>query len=273
MERNYILKKLNIDGILVDKIEEKDINDEHVIVIKLNRDFKSPKIKDRKNVRAYGWETRVIKCNVYDDEITPVIIKYPRYQYKDSKVTFSDSNVLCGTNQKVSLSLVKKTLKYLKRITMTYDCVSEIVHLSIQEVIDIFDKFVECPRGKLTNIICIDECHNKDQFKNKKYSVIISDFISHNILDIIVDRRIDTLTNYFNKICPKELLNVEFVIMDMWKTYKEISRKFFPNAIIAIDSFHVLQLIKTCIKDMEMEIYHRLKEGSKEKKLLKKYFL
>ena len=47
---------------------------------------------------------------------------------------------------------------------MTYDCVSEIVHLSIQEVIDIFDKFVECPRGKLTNIICIDECHNKDQF-------------------------------------------------------------------------------------------------------------
>ena len=60
------------------------------------------------------------------------------------------------------------------------------------------------------------------------------------------------MTEYFSTIPQKERLNVEFVCMDMWKPYKQIVNQFLPNATIVIDSFHVLQTIKACIKNLEM---------------------
>ena len=98
---------------------------------------------------------------------------------------------------------------------MTYKCAAELNNISTQEVLRIFDEYIKCPRGKLSKIICIDECHNKDQFGDQKYCAIISDFLSHNVIDVINDRKLETLTDYFSQIPLKERLNVEFVSMDM----------------------------------------------------------
>ena len=101
---------------------------------------------------------------------------------------------------------------------------------------------------------------------------ILSAFLSHNIVDVVNNRQLKIMTKYFSTIPQKEWLNVEFVCMDKWTPYKQIVNQFLPNATIVIDSFHVLQTIKACIKNLEMEIYYSFEEGSKERQILKKYF-
>ena len=272
MEKTQILKVLKIDENDVEEISQVFTENKQIVKIKLTRNFNKINHIDRNKIIAFGWKTRKVHTKILNEYKSIVYIKYPRFKNKITNQIISYSNVLSDYYKRMSRSLIKNVLKLLRKDTMTYKCAAELNDISTQEVLRIFDEYIECPRGKLSKIICIDECHNKDQFGEQKYCAILSDFISHNVLDVIKDRKLETLDEYFSNISLKERLNVEFVSMDMWKTYKIITRKFLPNAIISIDPFHVIYTIKRCIKDLEMSIYHKLEDGSKEKKLLKKYF-
>ena len=272
MEKTQILKILKIDENDIEELTQYFTDSKHIVKIKLKRDFSKLNNTDSSNMIGYGWKTRKVHAKILAEYKSYIYIKYPRFEIKTTNQIISYSNVLSDSYKKVSYSLINNVLKLLRKDTMTYKCAAELNDISTQEVLRIFDEFIECPRGKLSKIICIDECHNKDQFGDQKYCAIISDFLSHNVIDVINDRKLETLTDYFSQIPLKERLNVEFVSMDMWKTYKIITQKFLPNAVISIDPFHVIYTIKRCVKDLEMSIYHKLEDGSKEKKLLKKYF-
>ena len=135
--------------------------------------------------------------------------------------------------------------------------------MSDKTVERIFDRYINCPRGNLSKIICIDECHNKQQFGTEHpYCFVLSDFIKHEIIDVFKGRTKEVLKNYFINFSLIERLNVEVVIMDMWSPYRDIVKEFFPNAIISIDSFHVIQQLKFCIKRIEAQVLETLPEES-----------
>ena len=272
MEKEETLKILEIDATIVDKVWDNIVDDKHNIYIKLvqNPLFICHDKKDK--VRCFGWKTKIIRDKILTDYPTYVHIQYPRFQKIDNGEIVNYLNLIAKPGQRVSKHLIKKFLEYLRKITATYTQVAELTNISVQEVQDIFDKHVSCPRGRLPKILCLDECHNKSQFGDDKYSAILSDFLSHNIVDVVNTGQFKIMTEYFSTIPQKERLNVEFVCMDMWKPYKQIVNQFLPNATIVIDSFHVLQTIKACIKNLEMEIYYSFEEGSKERQILKKYF-
>ena len=138
--------------------------------------------------------------------------------------------------------------------------------------INIFDRYVNIPRRKLPMVLSIDECHNKNQFQ-KPYSAIFFDFLNTKIVDIIQDRKKTNLFSYFNKITKEELSNVQYVVIDMWEPYLDIAQTFFPNAPIAIDSFHVLENMSRALDLLRRRIWRRYKENtlSKEYYLLKKW--
>ncbi|WP_442879307.1 transposase [Anaerorhabdus sp.] len=48
------------------------------------------------------------------------------------------------------------------------------------------------------------------------------------------------LHHYFQKFDKIELNHVKFVSIDMYEPYKIIANSYFKNAIIGIDSFHVI---------------------------------
>jgi transposase len=69
------------------------------------------------------------------------------------------------------------------------------------------------------------------------------------------------LANQFTTLPDNEKDNVKAVVIDMWETYKDLTKRFFKHAIIAVDSFHVIRhlndsLIKIRIKVM-MKFYHQ----------------
>ena len=78
------------------------------------------------------------------------------------------------------------------------------------------------------------------------------------IIDIVEDRRLDSLIKYFSRYSHKARANVKVITIDMYSPYVSLIKKMFPNASIVIDKFHLIQLIsrslnKTRIKLMKYD--------------------
>lgn len=97
------------------------------------------------------------------------------------------------------------------------------------------------------------------------------DFEKKVILNIVESRREASLTNYFSNIPKEERMIVKYIIIDMYKTYKELAHIFFKNAIVCIDPFHVTKKVNDSLNAQRkyvMRKYSSDKE-SKECRLLK----
>ena len=90
-----------------------------------------------------------------------------------------------------------------------------------------------CPR-----ILGIDE-----HFFSRKdgYATTFCDLRSHTIFDVVLGRSEASLEQYLQQLPGKD--RVKIVCMDMASVYRAIVRKYFPNAKIVADRFHVIRLI------------------------------
>lgn len=80
-------------------------------------------------------------------------------------------------------------------------------------------------------------------------------------IDIIEDRRLNSLLSYFTYYTHKARSKVKFIVIDMYSPYVSLILKMFPNAKIIIDKFHLTQLIsrslnKTRIMAMKKDKKH-----------------
>jgi len=94
-------------------------------------------------------------------------------------------------------------------------------------------KNTPCPR-----IMGIDE-----HFFTRKagYATTICDLKGHKVYDVVLGRTETALEAYFRRLKGKE--DVQVVVMDLSRTYRNIMEKHFPNAAIVSDRFHVIRLV------------------------------
>jgi transposase len=98
-----------------------------------------------------------------------------------------------------------------------------------------------CPR-----VLGIDE----HSFSRKTgYATTFCDLSKHRVFDVVKGRSAAELHDYLMSLPGREKVRV--VCMDMSVTYRSLIRKYFPNAKIVADRFHVIRLIghmflKTC---------------------------
>jgi transposase len=90
-----------------------------------------------------------------------------------------------------------------------------------------------CPR-----IIGIDE-----HFLNRKigYVTTMVDLKSHRVFDLLPGRSAQSLDAHLKRLKSRERVRV--VVMDLSSTYRSIVQKYFPNATIVADRFHVVRMI------------------------------
>ncbi len=90
-----------------------------------------------------------------------------------------------------------------------------------------------CPR-----VLGIDEHF----FTRKKgYATTFTDLKNHKVFDVRLGRSEPSLRRYLRGLEGKE--RVQVVVMDLSETYRSIARRYFPNATIIADRFHVVRLI------------------------------
>lgn len=216
------------------------------------------------------WKTRKIKHALFFSKSTTFYVKTPRYKCQVCKKTFTQKNSYALSRSRVSHETVNLVLNALAEYNSTEKSTANLFHISVTTVQNIFDKYVNYVRKPLPKVLSIDEIYNNSQF-SAAYTVILFDFLNKKIVDVILDRRKSNLNVYFNKITREERDRVEYVIIDMWEPYFDIAKLHFRNAIIAIDSFHVMQHFGRALDNFRCRIMKKYDKKSRNYRILKKY--
>lgn len=90
-----------------------------------------------------------------------------------------------------------------------------------------------CPR-----VLGIDE-----HFFTRKqgYATTLVDLKNHKVFDVVRGRSEASLRRYLQRLPGRD--QVQLIVMDLSETYRSIARRYFPNAQIVTDRFHVIRLV------------------------------
>lgn len=77
--------------------------------------------------------------------------------------------------------------------------------------------------------------------RKQGYATTLCDLAHHKIYDVILGRSEKAVEPAFEKLPDKRKVRV--VVMDLSETYRSIARKYFPNAKIVADRFHVIRIV------------------------------
>lgn len=155
-------------------------------------------------------------------------------------------------------------LDKFKDINATDISVARDLNISDNSVRYIFRKYVDLKRLPLSEAISIDEVYLNFDSKNR-YSLMIMDFISGEIIDILPNRLEKTTSKYFYSISKAERNRVKYLICDMYNPYINYVNKYFKNAICVIDSFHVIQWVERELRNYINDLKKKYRDIEKQK--------
>ena len=260
---NYdTIKLLNLEDVNIDlnKSHVDKVNGKLVCTIVLNNSTTSCKECGSLSIVTKEYKIKKITHSISTNQ--PCILNYKarRFKCKDCGKTFLEYNPFCQEDEKLSLYTVIKILEKLRSHTSTFTSVAKDLNVSIQTVVNVFDNYVSGTRLKFSEVICIDEIYT-NKLTSKKYSCVVMDFKIKQVIDVYPSRLKYDLIDNFMRIPLEERKLVKYVVIDMWDTYKQVSLDVFPNAIIAVDSFHVIKHLNLAIDMIRLKVMRKYDKG------------
>lgn len=223
------------------------------------------------NVTIKGYYFKNINCSINEHKKDVLRIKMVRFNCYNCNKTFNKS--IQGVQKYGCISnYVKKLIINSFYTTTTFDKIASTYHVSIATIINIFDKDIaDVKRLKLPKILCIDEFYfSKDN--DNKYCCILVDWETKQIVDIIKNRQLAYLDDYFSKIPQNELKNVKYFVSDMYDGYATIKNKYFPKADHIIDLFHIVIQLNRVTNSIRCSVMKSLPDDSIEKKFMSSHW-
>ena len=261
---NDIIKLLNLEqfNIKIKKIETSKINNILYCYITLEPTASSCPLCGGAKLFIKDYQTKRIIHSISTNNPCFIIYKARRYKCTYCNSIFYEHNPFSLKNNKESTYTIYKVLDELKYHTNTFTDVARNLNLSVTTVIRIFDQYVEYHRTKLPNIICFDEVYTSRK-SYQKYAFVMADFMTNNIIEIYSSRHKNKLTQNFSNIPKVERDNVDYIIIDMWDTYRDLGEIYFKNAKIAVDSFHVIKHLNEAIVSIRLKIMRKFDKRTK----------
>lgn len=109
-----------------------------------------------------------------------------------------------------------------------------------------------------------------------KMSFIYCDSVTHEIVDILPNRQLETLRAYFSRFTLEARQQVKTIVVDMNAAYFTLACELFPNAKVIIDRFHIIQLISRSLNQTRIQLMKKLfnanSEAMKDYRKLKRYW-
>ena len=111
-------------------------------------------------------------------------------------------------------------------------------------------------------VIGIDEISVK---KGHEYRIIVSDLEKGRAIWFGgEDRSEASMDKFYGLLGPEKSKKIEMAVMDMWKPFRNSTKKHAPNAAILFDKFHILRHLGDALDKVRKQEYARL-TGSKRK--------
>ncbi len=235
-------------------------------------------IDDNDRICPYCGNTNCIKhdtdiveisCNQTDYTKDTLKIKRRRLICKKCKRTFTPYIAGIERYPKTSGQTINMIRNDFFKL-LSFSAIAERYGLSSARIIQLFDKLVNyAPRRRLPFVLCIDEKRFKEEI-NQKYCCVLYDFDAAEIVDVIKNRQLAYLEEYFRSIKEKERNRVKIFISDMNDSYKTIRRRIFSKSLHVVDLFHVVKLLNDNVKKIRIKAMNNHEKGSLEYSFMKR---
>lgn len=278
-EKQFISHMLNLDEDQIESVTSVKQSDESVVIkVKLKASSTSCPLCGG-SVKTHGYLNRKIKHSTLMNRNCTLCYQQRRFICRNCDSTFCENNPFADNRERLTYETKINILMLLKHVETTYTLVAQQCNVGKTTVMRLFDNHVNIPRKKLTQAISIDEHYFPKSNYDSLYMLLIMDFKTGNILDVLPSRRKDHVTKYFSDIKNEsfdysthlsELNNVKYISIDLYDNYRDIAKAYFPQAIISADSFHVLKHLTEAFKKIRLKCKNET-EDKTLKYLLVKY--
>lgn len=273
---NSITKLLNMEdpnlNFNENFLEERKIKGKRCLVIKgyLSNSFDCcPKCSciNNNSIIKKGTKTCIIKINKISELTSYLELTKQMYKCKNCDKKFISKTEIVDFDCRISNNVKRAVYNCAKEI-MSKSLIARLYNVCDNTVQRVFDKMF-CSetvyKSSIPEAICIDEF----TFKKKTFAFNICDAKTGKTVDLIEDRSTYNLEKYFSHYTEESRSRVKFVVMDMYNPYVGLVKKYFPNALIIIDLFHIVQLIS---KSLNKTRINTMKENKAYKNKFKKYW-
>lgn len=237
---NDIINLLGLEDETI-KIIDVSVNDGYktITVEKVLYDHYCPSCGSRMHSR--GIKVRTVNHPVFQDGFkTALKLRQRRWRCKACGFSFADDFKFVDRYKHSTNTTDLLILDDMRNLDLSVSHIADKFNVSDTYVHQVFDRYVDMKRLPLSEVICIDEVHT-ETVSYSKYSMIILDFITGQPIDMLPSRQKRDTEEYFSSIPLEERRKVKYLVTDMYNPYLAFAESYFPNAICAVDSYHVIQ--------------------------------
>ena len=203
-------------------------------------------------------------------------MKKQRFLCKNCSKSFSAEttfvNKFCCISNDIKLAITLELQKNIseKDIASNFNVSSSTVN----RIINSFFKEHLPSKYFLPEALCFDEFKATKDCQGS-VAFIYCDANTGRIIDILPDRRLSYLKEYFSRFSLKIRKKVKHIVIDIYQPYIQLIKSLFPNAKISLDRFHLVQLISRSFNKTRVRIMKQYKSSNERycNKLKKFWFL
>lgn len=213
-----------------------------------------------KDIIKWGSKTsniRLLKILEYNSILR---LQKQRFRCKDCGKTFSaetdivDKN--CCISNDVKLAITLKLQKNISEKDIASDF--NVSPNTVNRIINSFFKEHLPNKNYLPQALCFDEFKATNDCEGAM-AFIFCNADNGNITDILPNRRLSYLKEYFSSFSLEARKKVKHIVIDIYKPYMTLVNDLFPNAKISLDRFHLVQLINRSFNKTRIKIMNQCK--------------
>ena len=213
-----------------------------------------------KDIIKWGSKTsniRLLKILEYNSILR---LQKQRFRCKDCGKTFSaetdivDKN--CCISNDVKLAITLKLQKNISEKDIASDF--NVSPNTVNRIINSFFKEHLPNKNYLPQALCFDEFKATNDCEGAM-AFIFCNADNGNIADILPNRRLSYLKEYFSSFSLEARKKVKHIVIDIYKPYMTLVNDLFPNAKISLDRFHLVQLINRSFNKTRVKIMNQCK--------------
>ena len=220
--------------------------------------------------RVHDYYRRTLKHAVLVENDLIVVYRKRRYYCTACQKPFPENNPFSLPGKRISQATVIRIMKLLKRESITFSTAAELTDVSTTTVMKVFDEHAGIATVPLPRCLCIDEVY-VSKYLQTEYACVLLDFDTGAIYDLIPSRRKEELSSYFSNINKGTRNYVKYISFDMWENYRDLAHRYFPNALVCVDSFHVVKNVNYAFDRVRIRIMNSYDRASEEYRLLKRF--
>lgn len=221
----------------------------------------------------YGWRKTIVRFSRTLGNNVILQLNRRNFHCKECQATFLAQTSLvpkhCSISNPTRQECLEKlqepvSLKHIANELSTSDCF-------------VGRELMRSERDFQPNWHALPEVVLMDEIKSTKsatdaMSFEFMDGETHELIDLLPFRTIRQLERYFYRFDQSARENVKIIVTDMNYTYPKLAKTVFPNAIVVMDKFHIINALNRAFNKTRVRFMKQFGSSSREFHALKRYW-